>query len=150
MIGFRVPGLAFVLAFAILGVGTAGRASAQSSGFYKTFCYGSGARGSVGVDCPCDNTVPNGTVAGCKNSTGQGAARSSPTKTTSDIPNMTPIAHAFMLFMKEFSKIDNRRSSLGRTNLEKVSPIHQEYQVSGGGGVAAERHWASRCAILTS
>lgn len=74
MIAFRAPRLAFVLAFATLGFGFAGRASAQSSGFYKTFCYGSGARGSIGTDCPCDNTVPNGTVAGCKNSTGQGAA----------------------------------------------------------------------------
>ena len=74
MIAFRAHGFVFVLALATLGIGTAGRASAQTAGFYKTFCYGSGARGSVGVDCPCDNVVPNGTVAGCQNSTGQGAA----------------------------------------------------------------------------
>ncbi len=74
MIAFPAQRLAFVFALAVLGFAAPGRASAQSSGFYKTFCYGSGARGSVGVDCPCDNTVPNGTVAGCKNGSGQGAS----------------------------------------------------------------------------
>jgi hypothetical protein len=66
----RATPLAFVLAVAAF----AGRSSAQTAGFYKTFCAGSGADGSIGVDCPCDNTVPRGTVAGCRNRTGYGAS----------------------------------------------------------------------------
>jgi hypothetical protein len=74
MIDFGGRRLAFVLGLAAFALGTPEPARAQTAGFYKTFCYGSGARGNVGFDCPCDNTVPNGTAAGCANSTGHGAA----------------------------------------------------------------------------
>jgi hypothetical protein len=70
MIGFGGCRFAFALALATFALGTPARAG----GFYKTFCAGSGADGSIGVDCPCNNTVPAGTVSGCKNRTGNGAS----------------------------------------------------------------------------
>ena len=75
MNGFEARRLTFLLALAAFGLGALQTARAQQiTGFYKTFCYGSGADGSIGVDCPCGNTVPVGTFAGCKNRTGNGAS----------------------------------------------------------------------------
>jgi hypothetical protein len=41
--------------------------------YIKTYCEGTGSSNN-GVDCPCGNTVPSGTITGCTNRTGHGAS----------------------------------------------------------------------------
>jgi hypothetical protein len=46
----------------------------NNAGFYiKDYCQGTGS-GNGGVDCPCGNTAPPGSMEGCVNQSGFGAA----------------------------------------------------------------------------
>jgi len=45
--------------------------SALTGGFVKPYCEGDG-QANGGVDCPCGNELPPGTVSGCANRSGRG------------------------------------------------------------------------------
>jgi hypothetical protein len=49
------------------------RRSNSTNPFIKVYCEATGSSNN-GVDCPCGNTVPPGTITGCTNRTGHGAS----------------------------------------------------------------------------